>query len=79
MATLTRPRFLCDDDDEESRAMLATLLRLAFNEPSAAGVAAQALSRIQAEHFDCKVPEVDDLELCRGAAEHLSNAKATGE
>jgi len=66
MPTPTRPPFLCDDDEEESRVMLATLLRLAFNEPAAVGIAAQVLSRIQAEHSDsymleASLPEVDDL------------------
>ena len=40
------------DDDEDSRVMLVTLLRLAFIEAKAVGTAAQTLSLIQAEHFD---------------------------
>lgn len=66
----TRPRVLCVDDDEDSRVMLVTLLRLAFIEAKAVGTAAQALSLIQAEHFDLYMldgwlPEVDGFELCR--------------
>ena len=50
--------------------MLVTLLRLAFIEAKAVGTAAQALSLIQAEHFDMYMidawlPEVDGIELCR--------------
>jgi len=50
--------------------MLITLLRLAFIEAKAVGTAAQALSLIQAEHFDLymldgRLPEIDGFELCR--------------
>jgi DNA-binding response OmpR family regulator len=66
----TRPRVLCVDDDEDSRVMLVTLLKLAFIEAKAVGTAAQALSLIQAEHFDLYMldgwlPEIDGFELCR--------------
>jgi two-component system, OmpR family, response regulator len=66
----TRPRVLCVDDDEDSRVMLVALLRLAFIEAKAVGTAAQALSLIQAEHFDLYMldgwlPEIDGFELCR--------------
>ena len=66
----SRPRVLCVDDDEDSRVMLITLLRLAFIEAKAVGTAAQALSLIQAEHFDLymldgRLPEIDGFELCR--------------
>jgi len=65
-----RPRVLCVDDDEDSRVMLTMLLRLAFIEAKAVGTAAQALSLIQAEHFDMYMldswlPEIDGFELCR--------------
>jgi len=65
-----RPRVLCVDDDEDSRVMLVNLLRLAFIEAKAVETAAQALSLIQAEHFDlflldAWLPEVDGFELCR--------------
>jgi len=65
----TRPRVLCVDDDEDSRVMLVTLFKPAF-EAKAVGTAAQALSLIQAEHFDMYVldgwlPEIDGFELCR--------------
>jgi DNA-binding response OmpR family regulator len=50
--------------------MLVTLLRLALIEAKAVGTAAQALSLIQAEHFDLYLldgwlPEIDGFELCR--------------
>ena len=50
--------------------MLVALLRLAAIECKAVGTAAQALSLVQAEHFDlCMLdawlPEVDGFELCR--------------
>jgi two-component system, OmpR family, response regulator len=65
-----RPRVLCVDDDEDSRVMLVTLLRLALIEAKAVGTAAEALSLVQAEHFDLYVldgwlPEIDGFELCR--------------
>jgi len=47
-----RPRVLCVDDDEDSRVMLITLLKLASIEAKAVATAAEALSVIQAEHFD---------------------------
>jgi CheY-like chemotaxis protein len=63
-------RVLCVDDDEDSRLMLVTLLRLESIEAKAVGTAAQALSLIEAEHFDLcmldvRLPDVDGLELCR--------------
>ena len=70
MLSNPRPRVLCVDDDEDSRAMLVTLLRLAFIEAKAVGTAGQALSLIQAENFDlfmldARLPEIDGFELCR--------------
>lgn len=70
MLSNPRPRVLCVDDDEDSRVMLVTLLKHAFIEAKAVGTAAQALSLIQAEHFDLYLldgwlPEVDGFELCR--------------
>jgi CheY-like chemotaxis protein len=63
-------RVLCVDDDEDSRAMLVTLFRHASVEAKAVGTAAQALSLIQAEHFDLymldgRLPKIDGFELCR--------------
>ncbi len=68
--SITRPRVLCVDNDEDARVMLVTLLRLALIEAKAVGTAAQALSLIQAEHFDLYMlegwlPEIDGFELCR--------------
>lgn len=70
MPASTRPRVLCVDDDEDSRVMLVTLLKHAFIDAKAVGTAAQALSLIQAEHFDLYMldswlPEIDGFELCR--------------
>ena len=64
------PRVLCVDDDEDSRVMLVTLLRLALIEAKAVGRPAQALSLIQSEPFDlyltdARLPEIDGFELCR--------------
>ena len=70
MLSNPRPRVLCVDDDEDSRVMLVTLLRMAFIEAKAVGTAAQALSLIQSERFDLYMldgwlPEIDGFELCR--------------
>ena len=65
-----QPRVLCVDDDEDSRVMLITLLRLALIEAKAVGTAAQALSLMQRERFDLYLldgwlPGLDGFELCR--------------
>ena len=70
MLSNPRPRVLCVDDDEDSRVMLGTLLKLALIEAKAVGTAAQALSSIQAERFDLYLldswlPDLDGFELCR--------------
>ncbi len=70
MLSTPQPRVLCVDDDEDSRVMLTTLLRLALIEAKAVGTAAQALSSIQAERFDLylldsRLPDLDGFELCR--------------
>jgi DNA-binding response OmpR family regulator len=70
MLSNPRPRVLCVDDDEDSRVMLITLLRLALIEPKAVGTAAQALSSIETERFDlylldARLPDLDGFELCR--------------
>ena len=70
MLSNPRARVLCVDDDEDSRVMLITLLRLALIEAKAVGSADQALSLIQRERFDLYLldawlPGVDGFELCR--------------
>lgn len=70
MPPTARPRVLCVDDDEDSRVMLVTLLKLAFIDAQAVRTAQQALSLIQTERFDLYMldgwlPEVDGFELCR--------------
>ena len=70
MLSKPRPRVLCVDDDEDSRVMLVTLLKHAFIDAKAVGTSAQALSLIQAEHFDLYLldgwlPVIDGFELCR--------------
>ena len=65
-----RLRVLCVDDDEDSRVMLTTLLKLALIDAKAVGTGAQALSSVQAEAFDVymldsRLPDVDGFELCR--------------
>lgn len=70
MPSSPRRRVLCVDDDEDSRVMLTTLLKLALIEATAVGTAAQALSSIQAEPYDLylldsRLPDSDGFELCR--------------
>ena len=70
MLSNPRPRVLSVDDDEDSRAMLVTLLGLAFIDAKAVPSAAQALSLVRTEHFDLVMldawlPEIDGFELCR--------------
>jgi DNA-binding response OmpR family regulator len=70
MLSNPRPRILCVDDDEDSRVMLTTLLKLALIEAKAVGTAAQALLSIQTERFDlylldASLPDHDGFELCR--------------
>lgn len=70
MPPKARLRVLCVDDDEDSRVMLTTLLKLALIEAKAVGTGAQALSSIQAESFDLymldsRLPDVNGFDLCR--------------
>jgi DNA-binding response OmpR family regulator len=70
MLPKARLRVLCVDNDEDSRVMLTTLLKLALIEAKAVGTAAHALASIQSEPFDLymldsRLPDVDGFELCR--------------
>ena len=70
MLSNPQPRVLCVDDDEDAREMLGELLKFSRIETRAVGTAAQALSLIQAEHFDLYLldawlPDLDGVELCR--------------
>ena len=70
MQSKPQPRVLCVDEDEDAREMLSTLLKFSLIETRAVGTAAQALSLIQAEHFDLYLldswlPDLDGFELCR--------------
>ena len=70
MPPKARLKVLCVDDDEDSRVMLTTLLKLALIEAKAVGTGAEALSSVQAEPFDLymldsRLPDVDGFELCR--------------
>ena len=70
MPTNCFPRVLCVDDDEDSREMLALLLKFWRIETKAVGTAAQALSLLQSERFDLYLldaflPDLDGFELCR--------------
>ena len=65
-----RPRVLYVDDDEDSRFMLTTLLKLVLIEAQAVGTAEEALSLMQTESFDLclldsRLPDIDGFELCR--------------
>ena len=64
-----QPRVLCVDDDEDSREMLAKLLRFSRIDVKAVATGAEALSLIQAERFDlylldARLPDCDGFELC---------------
>ena len=64
------PRVLCVDDDADAREMLSELLKFSLIETRSVGTAVQALSLIEAEHFDlylldAMLPDLDGVELCR--------------
>ena len=70
MTSNSQLRVLYVDDDEDSRDMLNTLLKMALIETTTVGTAAQALSSVQAERFDlylldARLPDLDGFELCR--------------
>lgn len=73
-----RPRILYVDDDEDSREMLRLLLELRSIETKAVGTAGEALTSIQAEHFDLYLldgwlPDLDGFELCRQMRDYDSH------
>jgi len=64
------PRVLCIDDDEDSRVMLVTLLKLDQIQSKAVATAAEALEVIKSEFFDLyltdvRLPDLNGFELCR--------------
>ena len=64
------PRVLCVDDDEDSRAMLVTLLSLERIQSKAVATAAAALEAINSERFDLYLtdvwlPDLNGFEFCR--------------
>jgi DNA-binding response OmpR family regulator len=66
------------DDDEDSREMLRMLLELRSIETKAVGTAGEALTSIQAEHFDLYLldgwlPDLDGFELCRQMRDYDSH------
>jgi len=70
LSNVLRPRVLYVDDDEDSREMLSLVLKDRGIETKAVGTAGEALSAIQAEHFelyflDGWLPDLDGFELCR--------------
>ena len=70
MLSEPQPRVLCVDDDEGAREMLSELLKFSLIETRAVGTGVQALSLIEAEHFDLYLldawlPDLDGFELCR--------------
>lgn len=65
-----RPRVLCVDDNEDSRAMLIALMRHSLIEAKGVGTGGEALALMQTERFDlylldARLPDVDGFELCR--------------
>ena len=67
---MTTLRVLYVDDDDDSREMLRMLLESRSIETKAVGTAREALSSIQAVHFDLYLfdawlPDLDGFELCR--------------
>ncbi len=70
MQSLTHPRVLYADDNEDACLMLSTLLGLSNIETKSANTIDEALKLAQAEQFDLylldtRFPEGSGLELCR--------------
>ena len=78
MQSLTRPRVLYADDNEDSCLMLSTMLGLSSIETTSANTIDEALRLAQAEQFDLylldsRFPEGSGLELCRKLREYNSS------
>ncbi len=70
MQSLTRPRVLYADDNEDACFMLSTLLGFSDIETTSTNTIDEALKLAQAEQFDLylldtRFPEGSGLELCR--------------
>lgn len=70
MQSLTRPRVLYADDNEDDCFMLSTMLGFSNIETKSANTIDEALKLAQAEQFDLylldtRFPEGSGLELCR--------------
>ncbi len=77
MQSLTRPRVLYADDNEDACFMLSTLLGFSDIETTSTNTVDQALKLAQAERFDLylldtRFPEGSGLDLCRKLREFNS-------
>ncbi len=78
MKSLTRPRVLYTDDNEDSCLMLSTMLGFSSIETTSANTIDEALRLAHAEQFDLylldsRFPEGSGLELCRKLREFNSS------
>lgn len=78
MQSLTRPRVLYADDNEDSCLMLSTMLGFSDIHTTAANTIEEALRLAQAEQFDLylldtRFPEGSGLDLCRKLREYNSS------
>jgi len=78
MQSLTRPRILYADDNEDSCLMLSTMLGFSSIETTLANTIDEAFQLAQAEQFDLylldsRFPEGSGLDLCRKLREFNSS------
>ena len=78
MQSLTRPRVLYADDNEDSCLMLSTMLGFSSIETTSANTIDEAFQLAQAEQFDLyllesRFPEGSGLDLCRKLREFNSS------